>query len=110
MNRYSGNSGIVERIPEHAVSAAPSAPVYSTDEAPVHREPRGGGSANPLGFLFGKKPPEQSMFGSLGGLLSKFSKESLEIEDYIMLGVLYLLYRESGDIEFLLIAGAMFIL
>lgn len=81
-----------------------------------HGSARGGGllSSLPFANLFSdKKPPDDSLLGGLGGigkLLSKFTKETLEMEDYLLLGMLYLLYRESKDIEFLLIAGAMLIL
>ena len=34
----------------------------------------------------------------------------LETEDYILLLILYLMYRESGDSELLIIMGAMFLL
>lgn len=122
MNRYAGNRGIVERIPEtSARGEIHSAPSYNAargeeESVPPRAASRGGGLLGSLPFanLFSdKKPPEQSLFGGLGGignLLSKFTKESLEMEDYLLLGMLYLLYRESKDIEFLLIAGAMLIL
>lgn len=93
MKRYNGNTGRVERIPEPEPLMSVSSP------------------ANSSGVAYYAKPPSQSgIFGGLGGLLSKFSISSLEIEDLILIAVLYLLYRESGDIEFLLIAGAMLFL
>jgi len=50
------------------------------------------------------------MLGGLGSILSKFSLSNLELEDIMLVGILYLLYRESGNIELLLIAGAMLFL
>ena len=52
---------------------------------------------------------------SLGGLenLGKLLPErigELETEDIILLLILYLMYRESGDSELLIIMGAMFLL
>ena len=47
--------------------------------------------------------------GSLADLLPK-SFGKLETEDIILLLILYLLYRESGDSELLIIMGAMFLL
>ena len=44
------------------------------------------------------------------GILSKLTSPNLELEDLILVGVFYLLYRESKDIEFLLIAGSMLFL
>lgn len=121
MNRYSGNSGIVERIPEHSAhggtarEAEYSVPheIIETRGSAARGASRGNSflSSLPFGGLFSNnKSSEQSLFGGLDGLLSKFTKEKLEMEDYLLLGMLYLLYRESGDIEFLLIAGAMLLL
>ncbi len=42
-------------------------------------------------------------------LLERITAE-LETEDLILLGILYLLYRESGDTEMLFILGAMLLL
>ena len=47
--------------------------------------------------------------GSLADLLPKSFGE-LETEDIILLLILYLMYRESGDSELLIIMGAMFLL
>ena len=47
--------------------------------------------------------------GSLADLLPK-SFGKLETEDIILLLILYLMYRESGDSELLIIMGAMFLL
>ena len=54
-----------------------------------------------------KNPSGQS--GILRGLGDMFSRvtESIEMEDLLIIAVLYLMYRQSGDVEFLLIAGAL---
>jgi hypothetical protein len=44
--------------------------------------------------------------GTLEGLFSKITSE-LETEDLILLLILYLLYRESGDEELLIMMGAL---
>ncbi len=62
-----------------------------------------GGHGGGLGSILGGS-------GGLGGILSKFSISNFELEDIMLVAFLYLLYRESGDIEFLLIAGAMLFL
>ena len=36
-------------------------------------------------------------------------REGLETEDLLLLLILYLMYRESGDSELLIIMGAMFL-
>ncbi len=71
--------------------------------APQKRPPPGGGGG--LGNLLS--------FGGLSeklqGILPKFSLDELETEDFIMMLMLYLMYRESGDKELLIILGSMFL-
>ncbi|NLH00823.1 MAG: hypothetical protein GX488_02780 [Clostridiales bacterium] len=99
MNRYNANTGRMERVPEPQ-TAMPSPP-----------PPGGAGSGNRR-----RPPAPQGIFGGLGGsgglgsIFSKFNLSSLELEDLILIAIFYLLYRESGDIEFLLMAGAMLFL
>lgn len=45
----------------------------------------------------------------LGGILPS-RLQGLETEDLMLLLILYLMYRESGDKEILIIMGAMFLL
>ena len=94
MNRYNGNTGVFERVPE-AEPALYRVPPLDFD----------GGSG-----AYKKTSGQSGILGGLGGMLSKLGKPNLELEDIILVAVLYLLYRESGDIEFLLIAGAMLFL
>lgn len=51
-----------------------------------------------------------SALDGLGKLFSKFLRPNIELEDLMLVGIFYLLYRESQDIEFLLMAGAMLFL
>ena len=81
-NRYQGNSGQVERMPD----------------AP-HAEPAAK-----------QKPPPGTTGGGLQQLLQRFSLADLESEDLLLILVLYLLYRESGDKELLFILGGMLFL
>ncbi|NLW65272.1 MAG: hypothetical protein GXY26_03450 [Clostridiales bacterium] len=90
MNRYAGNAGLVERIPENLSPAA-------SYESPGRK--MAGHKKKPSGL--------SDVLGGLGGLLSKVNAAVPDTEDLLLIGILYLLYRESGDIEFLLIAGAM---
>lgn len=91
MNRYDAKTGTVQHVPEP--------------------EELGGGASQeraPDGRAEYRKPPGTSgILDVLGGLLSKVKSSVPETEDLIMIGVLYLMYRESGDIEFLLIAGIL---
>lgn len=90
MNRYNAATGRMERVPD-------SEPlVLSNPPAAVREE---------------KRPTAGSgLFGGLEGIFKRFNLGSLETEDLILIGIFYLLYRESKDVEFLLIAGAMLFL
>lgn len=98
MNRYVGNSGVVERIPE------PEPGIAASVSFPSPPPQAAGAGAD-------KKPSGRSLLGGgLGGLLSKLGKAKPETEDLMLAALMYLLYRESGDIEFLLIGGALLLL
>ena len=99
LNRYQGNTGKVVRIDDNA--PRPQFP------APVPSGARGGGmpiapsASRPLGIL---ERLTRLIPGKLSGL------GELETDDIILLLILYLMYRESGDSELLIIMGAMFLL
>lgn len=91
MKRYDGRSGSATQFPE------PPAPVLS----PVH-------SPAP--------PPQRKPERLPGGLLPSFDPGrllpglgGLEQEDLLLLLILWLLYRESGDTELLIIMAAMYL-
>ena len=111
MNRYAGNSGVVERIPEpEEVRPVASAPVYfQSAPAPVYMEQGPSGFAPVEGTVEDeKRPPDRPpLGGSLSGLFSKLSKNAPDLEDLMLIAFMYLLYRETGDMEFLLIGGAL---
>jgi len=69
---------------------------------------RGGGLAG-LGNLGGLLPLD-GIQEKIGGLLSNILSDGLETEDLILMLILYLKYKESGDTELLIILGAMFLL
>ena len=96
--RYQGNSGRVVRVDE-APKPAPPEPVR-TPEPPRRDDPRGRPSAPPASIR-ASAPPRPP-----GPLPLPFLQE-LETEDLLMLLILYLLYRESGDKELLVIIGAL---
>ena len=79
-NRYHGNTGRVERVEER--QPQPSAP----GPAPGERRPPG---------------PLSGLSGELGRLLGRLNPARMATEDYLLLVILYLLYRESGDTDFL---------
>ena len=93
INRYEGNTGRVTRMPEPADFPPPPPP-------PVKKPPRPAPS----------QPPRMSRPGfDLGRLLPGLG-EGLDGEDLLLLLILWLLYRESGDQELLIIMGALFLL
>ena len=109
INRWQGNSGKVQRLPEREDrgSHRPQPPPQRPEELPPRSRPR------PAPPLF--SPPARKSGGLLSGLegLKKLipgKAEELETEDIILLLILYLMYRESGDSELLMIMGAMFLL
>ena len=93
-NRYQGNTGRVQRV----------------EERHGHEERRPSPPARPHHPAPAPAPPRQSgLMEQLGRLLPGMGQE-LETEDLILLLILYLMYRESGDSELLMIMGAMFLL
>lgn len=95
INRYQGNSGRVERFPESGEERRAPPREQIPRRQPPPPEPAPGGLLNGL--------------GDIGRLLPDKIGE-LETDDIILLLILYLMYRESGDSELLIIMGAMFLL
>jgi len=94
INRYEGNTGRVTRMPEPGDFSPPPPPAEKTPR-PMPPPP---------------PPPRMSRPGfDLGRLLPGLG-EGLEGEDLLLLLILWLLYRESGDQELLIIMGALFLL
>ena len=108
-NRYDGNTGRVVRIPEPEPPARRQPPALRNPPPPPERSratsgpppARGGG----LDSLF----PE-NISGLLGKLVPGALREGLELEDLLLMLILYLMYRESGDKELLIVLGAMLFL
>ncbi len=104
-NRYQGNTGEVVRVDDQAArkSARPT-PEKPSDQ--MHRAVQSQARAP-------APPPQKSgpsgIMEQLGKLLPNTIGE-LETDDIILLLILYLMYRESGDSELLIIMGAMFLL
>lgn len=99
VNRWQGNTGRVERIDETRLGQNLSRPA----------QPNTGGAFSGAGMA-------GTAGGGIGAMLQKLSslipgtREPLESDDIILLLILYLMYRESGDGELLIIMGAMFLL
>lgn len=94
-NLYRGNGGRAERIDDRRREN----PRSRSDEnrPPQHRPP----PPFPPSPSFAKLP-------ILGDLPKKLGE--LETEDLLLILILYLMYRESGDKEMLIIMGAMYLL
>lgn len=84
-NRYKGNTGKVIRVADNA--------------PPVTKQ-----KPKPMPNFTQSKP-----MGSFQNLIPKTLGE-LETEDLLLILILYLMYRESGDKELLIIMGAMYLL
>ena len=86
---YSGAYRSVEE-PEERVEP----PEEETAERGPNRTPAGNGGRRPLSF-------------DLGALLKKTEIAGMETDDLLMALVLYLMYRESGDTDLLIMLGVM---
>ena len=109
-NRYQGNTGKVVRVEEKSEpkqNVRESAPAPSPAERQLRpaAQPQPGRQP-PQRF---RQPPASDPIASLSALLQN-SLGGLETDDIILLLILYLMYRESGDSELLIIMGAMFLL
>ena len=116
INRYQGNSGKVVKIEDHSSPRVYSGAPRESRTAPQAKE-QGRSHSQPQP----QRRPQPGLFGGSGiqGLFSQLGKllpggagkmDALETEDIILLLILYLMYRESGDSELLMMMGAMFLL
>ena len=56
----------------------------------------------------GRPPrPQDTLDRAMGGLLKKLESVNMETDDLILALILYLMYRESGDKDLLIMLGAM---
>ena len=117
VKRYEGNTGRVEILggsePPLApgVTTPPDTPMRAQPppDAPMPAQPPPTAPAASAGRAHASPGP----LGELGKLLPEKLLQplrELEAGDLLMIAVLYLLYRESGDTELLLILGAMLFL
>ena len=96
MKRYDASTGRVSGVPE-SVAVTPVAPVMPPPPPSMMPHP-----PHP-------RPAPSPPFGGLlpGRLLSGLGE--LDSEDFLLLLILWLLYRESGDFELLIIMAAMYL-
>ena len=92
-NLYRGNGSRAERIDDHRSEKPDKRP--TPPSPPRYRPP----------------PQTMSPFAKLPILGDRPQKlGDLETEDLLLILILYLMYRESGDKELLIIMGAMYLL
>lgn len=106
LNRYHGNSGLVERIDDSAHAPSPAPTPESTASPPKLRPtPQ---AATP-GNTPGASPGTAAALKKLTRLFQGATEElrELETEDILLFIILYLMYRESGNADLLIIIGAM---
>lgn len=98
INRYIGNTGKVQRISDE-------------QSTPLNAESNLADSPSIRSI---KKPPPKQLGGGVGNsiqnIMRRLSLQQMEQEDLILLLILYLLYRESGDTEFLITLAAFLFL
>ena len=119
INRYAGNTGRIVRVEE----APPPRREMPQNEPPqaIHQErpSRPKPEVPPAAPRTIPAPPSGAMRpaksaagigGELSKLLGKLSPLDMETEDLILMMILYLLYKETDDKEFLIAMGAMLLL
>ena len=126
MNRYEGNTGRFIRMPEPEPDlrprrsppppprpAQPPGP-QPPPPRPAPPTPRPAPStprpARPPQPPPDRRPPAGGLGGILDGILGRLDIANWETEDLLLMLVLYLMYRESGDSELLIILAAMLFL
>lgn len=80
-------------------------------EPPEHTEPPG--NTEPARPARENQPPRRQrdvLSGAVGAIVKRIESADLETDDLIMALILYLMYRESGDKDLLIMLGAMFLL
>lgn len=102
-NRYQGNTGRVERVPDAEPTFPQRTAPQNAARPPERPAPPPPGERRPPG-------PGYGLSGELGRLLRRLSPMEQETEDFLLIFILYLLYRESGDEEFLYAIGGLLLL
>ena len=121
MNRYEGNTGRFIRMPEPEPdlrprrSPPPPCPAQPPGPQPppprpAPPTPRRAGPPPPPHPPRDGRPPAGGLGGILDGILGRLDIANWETEDLLLMLVLYLMYRESGDSELLIILAAMLFL
>lgn len=100
VKRYDGNTGRVRYLAEQPETPPPPPEPPRAETPPPRPAPPPPAGGNPLSELLPRQL-QRMLSGSL---------RDLETEDLLLLLILYLLYRETGDPYWLLTLGAMLFL
>lgn len=120
-NRYIGNTGKVSRVDdsprvsksyvnEHTLPGVQPAPQGHSEQ--TFREPPRQPQRAPLPSAQCQRPPSplSGLSGIASEIMKKLSPGSFEAEDILLILILWLLYKESGDEELLFTMIALFLL
>ena len=115
MNRYEGNTGRFIRMPEPEPDlrprrSPPPPPRPAQPPGPQPPPPRPAPPTPRPARPPDRRPPAGGLGGILDGILGRLDIANWETEDLLLMLVLYLMYRESGDSELLIILAAMLFL
>lgn len=115
--RYNGNTGRFIQMPEPeprrrsetpALRNPPPVVTYAPPPPQPSHRPKAGPPPARGGGLNDLFPADVS--GLFSKLVPNIFKDGLELEDLLLMLILYLMYRESGDKELLIVLGAMLFL
>ncbi len=104
---YQGNSGHSRKVEEPEKK---SGTFQGRRLAPLPAQPKKEPSKQTKPRQTTPPSPLSGLSGELGKLFGKLGSFSLETEDLLLIAVLYLMYRESGDKELLIMIGALLFL
>ena len=115
MNRYEGNTGRFIRMPDPEPDlrprrSPPPPPRPAQPPGPQPQPPRPARPPHPPQPPPDRRRPAGGLGGILDGILGRLDIANWETEDLLLMLVLYLMYRESGDSELLIILAAMLFL
>ena len=103
-SQYQGRSG---KGPYSAETAKKAGTFHGKKLAPLPQTKNDCGKGKKSAYQTAPPSPRLGLSGELGKLFGKLGSLSLETEDLLLMAVLYLMYRESGDKELLIMIGAL---
>ncbi len=100
-NRYNGSTGERVRVEDAPPPERQPSPLPPEDAPAPEHSATGGNEKTP-------PSPLLSLRSGLDGIFERLDPKRLETEDLLVLAILWLLYRESGDWEMLIALGAYY--